>query len=704
MGNMSYVQSDFTGGEFAPEVQGHIESDAYKRGMNRSLNGYPVVQGAWTRRQGFQRLGQTRAGPARIESFDVTGNEVVLEFSNDGANPGPDVGHIRFWQGTRRLANGTAQVVSISTANPALLTITPAVTWVTGDNIFFSFDYGAAGDPAPNIAGLAGTFTLTKVSTTTFSIPIDGSTLGWLAPASGTSANYIVTRIAEVTAPYITSTSAAFQGINGEWEFCSFCQDESQIIITHPRFAPRTLQVTPGVGFGFTLSTLALYDGPYYDINKTTTTLTCSAVSGSVTITASSTTGINGGSGFVSTDVGRHVRMFNTPAAWDSTSNSYIVGSVVLYTDGNAYVALKTTNGPSSNNGVAAPPGNVDHWALIGNPSLWCWAIITAVTNTTHVTATIEQSTQSMNVALYTNTATTQWQLGLYSDTTGYPTVATFHENRLWFSGLVPNRADGSMVPGPTNMPSQYGTFSPTADDGTVGDANAIASIAKANQNNPILWLSSDDQGLLFGTLSNEGKLKASALDDPLTPSSEQVRRLTSYGSAPGWPDPYPLPAASEFGTWPSPNATTILGQSALSPAGYGIQPILAGRMHVFIQRMQRKVIELGHPTEAGTFYMPNTVNDLTMNASHLTVTGVQELAYVQNPKPFLWARRRDGQLIGCTYIREEQKVIAGWHQHILGKDPNRARDRMVRSMCAAPALDQAQDFLYIVTTDGIGT
>lgn len=700
MAKSSYVQSSFTGGEWAAEVQGRAEENAYKTGMNKCLNYYPVVQGALTRRQGIQRLGYTRAGPARCVAFDVPANQVVLEFTNDGLAGLTDVGHIRFWQGTRYLTNEVRNVTSISTANPAVVTVSASETWSTGDNVFFSFNYGKAGDAAPNVAGLAfKAFPITVISGTTFSIPIDGSTLGWLGPSSP-SANYTVSRIAELVSPYITATSSAFQGVNGEWEFCSFCQDESQLIITHPRFAPRTLQVTPGSGFGFTLNTLTLYDGPYLDINTTTTTLTPSAISGTITVTASATTGINGGQGFLSTDVGRHIRMWSAPAPWDRTSNAYVIGSVVLYTDGNAYVALKNDNGPASNNGVAAPPGNVDHWALIGNPSTWCWLIITVVTDTTHVTATIQQSTTTANNTMYNALATSIWQLGLYSDTTGYPTVGTFHENRLYLAGQTPNRVDGSMVGG-SSLTNAYGTFSPTTDDGTVGDANAVAAIAKTNRNNTILWLSSDDQGLLIGFLTEEGKFKASNLDDPITPSSVQFRRLTNYGSAPGWPDPIPQPSTTIFGTYPSPDATIQTGQQAVSPAGYGVQPVLAGRMHLFVQRMQRKVIEMGHPTEAGTFYMPNTVTDLTLTAPHLTVTGVQEMAYVQNPKPVLWARRRDGALIGATYMRDRDNLIVGWHEHLLGKVSTQTVPRVVRSMCSAPSLDQTTDFLYVVTTDG---
>lgn len=128
--------------------------------------------------------------------------------------------------------------------------------------------------------------------------------------------------------------------------------------------------------FGHTtwsLVQVAWQDGPYLPLNDTATTLTPNATSGvAVTVTASATTGINGGQGFLSTDIGRLVRIDN----------------------------------PSS--GIA-----------------WGWGVITARASTTSVTVHVKE-------AFGGTTADTRWRLGSWSDTTGWPQTAAFFEQRLY--------------------------------------------------------------------------------------------------------------------------------------------------------------------------------------------------------------------------------------------------------------------------------
>jgi hypothetical protein len=111
-----------------------------------------------------------------------------------------------------------------------------------------------------------------------------------------------------------------------------------------------------------------LKDGPYLDENITGTTLRCSGTSGSVTLTASSATGINDGQGFLASDVGRHVR--------------------------------------------------------IKAGSRWGWGRITARASATQATLSLERGIENTN-------ATKNWRLGAFSNTTGWPVTAAFFQERL---------------------------------------------------------------------------------------------------------------------------------------------------------------------------------------------------------------------------------------------------------------------------------
>lgn len=79
-----------------------------------------------------------------------------------------------------------------------------------------------------------------------------------------------------------------------------FTQSADVIYITHPSYAPRKLSRTGHTAW--TLTTVTFRDGPYLPTNTTAITITPSATTGSVTLTASASL-------FASTDVGRLVRV-----------------------------------------------------------------------------------------------------------------------------------------------------------------------------------------------------------------------------------------------------------------------------------------------------------------------------------------------------------------------------------------------------------
>lgn len=165
-----------------------------------------------------------------------------------------------------------------------------------------------------------------------------------------------------VTTPY--TTDQVFE--------LAHTQSADVLYLAHSSHAPRKLERTGHTSW--TLSAIEFQDGPYLPANNTSTTLTPSHSTGTGrTLTASAVTGINGGQGFLSTDVGRLVR--------------------------------------------------------IQNGSTWGWAVISAYTSTTVVEIDIESAVGTA--------ARTAWRLGAWSDTTGYPTSVAFFEDRLFWGGGV---------------------------------------------------------------------------------------------------------------------------------------------------------------------------------------------------------------------------------------------------------------------------
>lgn len=166
----------------------------------------------------------------------------------------------------------------------------------------------------------------------------------------------------------------------------------------------------------WTIADTNFLDGPYLDENTTATTLDPDDVTGNVTITASAITGINGGTGFQTTDVGRLIR-------WHDGTN-------------------------------------------------YGWLKITARTSTTVVDADVIGVNNVSGASFAGHAATAKWALGAWSDTTGWPAAVGFFQGRLWFGGTTtePQKVWGS-------QPLDFENMGPgTAADGDAINYQLVSS------------------------------------------------------------------------------------------------------------------------------------------------------------------------------------------------------------------------------------
>ncbi len=177
-----------------------------------------------------------------------------------------------------------------------------------------------------------------------------------------------------------------------------FSQSGDVVYIAHPSFPLRTL--TRYSQTDWRTAEVQMTDGPYLPVHTGDITLTPSAVKGNITITASADV-------FVSTDVGRHVRIMHP-----------------------------------------------------NNPNVqWGAAKITGVTGPRSVSATVFDDFPFLNT-----TASKAWRLGVFSATTGYPAVVTFFEQRLILAkgnGVYGSKTGQYEIFSPTSasagVTSQYG-------------------------------------------------------------------------------------------------------------------------------------------------------------------------------------------------------------------------------------------------------
>jgi hypothetical protein len=386
-----------------------------------------------------------------------------------------------------------------------------------------------------------------------------------------------------------------------------FAQSADILYLAHPSHPPKKLTRTAHTSW--TLTDITFEDGPYLDENITDTTLTPSHASGSSrTITASAVTGINNGDGFQTTDVGRLISIGHQAAAW-ATSTSYSVGDVAR-NSGNVYECIKA--GTSAGSGGPSGEGDeiVDNgctWKFLRDGGIqWGYATVTGRTSTTEVTVTVNETFGG-------TTAETKWRLGAFSDTTGYPSAVAFYEQRLFFAGT-------------TEQPQTlFGSKSGDYENHTPGtlDSDPVIYTLATDQVNAIKWLS-PGKVMAIGTVGGEFIISGSTTNDALTPTNVRVVREGTRGSA-------------------------------------SHTPIRIDNVVVFIQRQQRKIREFVYAFDSDSFQSP----DLTILSNQVAKGGITEIAYQQEPSTIVWGVKADGQLVGMTYLRDQQ--VVAWHRHKLG-------------------------------------
>lgn len=806
----SFAQTSFLGGEWAKTMQGRFDRPDYRTAMNLCLNGFPTDTGAWTRRSGTQNAGPTRGGvQARMVNFTVGPQPYTMEFTP---------GHLRFWNGINLVTTNDDQIcTAMSTANPAKFTTTTAHGWATGDQVFFS----AYGTSVPLLQNRV--FSAAVTSSTQFTITdaitaatIDGNTLGAM-PAGLT-----VSRALDLITPFSPANIAVLRSIAADLRSFLLTGTQPQVLTA--------VASTSSLKFAtFTLAPASFQDGPYLDPFTNGVLATPSGINGNINLTltfaaydatrsyqpgdyvtsasvnykslvdqnlahtpassptqwvAVSAASAIGANGFVTSDVGRHVRLFNGGWTWGriigllNTISGTLAGSTNIgtmtsggglaaafdgvvsktsilsaaspahsgnlgggttftvtdyagknYTGASDQKISSATVTPSTDlgfctvtgvstvsglvldlvafgfvtltfnlRGKASAPASSSDGTLIGQTvtSNFTNTVIISSTDTTtawkyvwvevslSMSSSFQISTWGANLycaqvayqspagtgasgngctiqiignALPNTNAISLWRIGLIASQTGWPTCGTYHEGRLWLAGVLNNRFDASASNNLLN-------FAPTNAVGTVADSNAISYLFNAPDTNTIVWMVPDLQGIISGTIAGEWLIQASALNNPLTPTSIQAHRVTTIGCA-------------------------------------SIEPRRTDHTLAFVQKHQHRVMEYFSDVFSGKFSAPN----LSLTAKHLTTRIIQEIVYQQDLVPVIWARCADGSLIGCTYKRDslmssQGPTFAGWHQHTLGSG------RVVESIAVGPSPSSATeaagqlDTLVMATND----
>lgn len=221
-----------------------------------------------------------------------------------------------------------------------------------------------------------------------------------------------------------------------------------------------------------------------------------------------------------------------------------------------------------------------------------------------------------------------------------YPTLGFFFELRF-FLAATPDESNwiwGSQSADYFNMGL-----------GTGEDSEGIAlQIKKATK---FLWVTTEDV-ILLGAHNGEFKLASNTLNEALTPGNIRPSRATSYGSA-------------------------------FMPA------IQIDSDTIFVQRGLRKIRKLQYRWQTSSY----TATPITILSEHITISGLKEIAYSNEPDSYIWGIRTDGILIGMTY--EPDDDVLSWHRHPIG-----GTDVVVKSIAVIDGATEAhKDEIWMIVS-----
>ena len=526
MARVAAQLTNFTGGELSPRLDGRNDLTKYAAGCKTLENFVVYPHGAAARRPGTTFVAEVAnsANKTRLIPFEFSTTQTyMLEFSNL---------KMRVYKDRGSVLEGDKTISAITKANPAVVTAT-GHGYENGDEVVIS---GVVGMTEVN----GKRFLVANKATNTFELTDkDGTNINSSTFTTYTSGG-VSNKVFEITTPYTTAQLFDLK----------FAQSADVMYITHPEHEVEKLSRTAHTAW--TLTDVDFTNGPYMDANITTTTLNPGShtVGTGVAVVASAVTGINSGSGFLSTDVGRLLQF------------------------GTGY------------------------------------GKITAVADTLNITITIIEDLGSA-------TASANWSLGSFSDTTGHPSCVTFFEQRLVFAGTTsqPQTIFFSKSGDYENMDANIG--------GTVADDDAIIYTIASNQVNAIRFMTAT-RTLIIGTAGGEFTVSGGGVDSAVTPTNILIKKQSNHGAA-------------------------------------NVDAIAVGNATLFLQRAKRKIRELAYNFDVDGYIAP----DMTILAEHVTEGGLTQIAYQQEPNQIVYAVRGDGELAGLTYQREQQ--VTAWHRHIFG-------------------------------------
>jgi hypothetical protein len=450
----------------------------------------------------------------------------------------------------------------------------------------------------------------------------------------------------EIEASGVVSLPVPYTG-SDDFDLIRYDQSGDVIFLACAGFQQRRIERRASDSRSWGLALYQCDDGPFRLGNVGTTTLTPSATSGSVTIVASHPVFASGHVGALFRMTHENQHQVATLAALNDATGSIRVSGLTSHS-GNASsrafaigisgtfvgtVALqrsiglpgswsdvKTWTAPTAENYDDGLDNNIIYYRLqmtaytSGAADAALDYAGAAQTGIARVTAFTNSITVSADVLAQFGgaTATSDWAEGEWSDYRGWPAAVALHDGRLgWFPSIKTQ----------LSVSDAFASF----DGETEGDSGPINRTIATGGLDGIRWALSL-QRLIVATAAQEISIRASAFDEPLTPSAFTARACSTRGAAP-------------------------LRALRVDTAG------------IFVERNRKRVFDLLYDIQIGDYHS----RELTRLKQEMCDAGVVDLAVQRQPDTRVWFVLGDGTCAVLTYDLEDE-VIA-WTPVVTGAD-----------------------------------
>ncbi len=628
MPKSSPLQADFSSGELGPLVDGRLDAEKHKTGLDTCLNYIPTLEGPLIRRPGTKRVGSVK-DPSQPPVF------IPFRFS-DAEQYMIEAGDRYF-----RFFTNNGQIITSGTSYAVAGCFAPMKDY---NQFIPSFETAFFGSRSNNRAKKSEVGWMTV-----FSSIVSGSILEVRTPydinmvknlswaQKGDTLWLMNSSIPTFTLQRITST---------EWELKQFITKDGPYLDLNTQ---KTIGDSTHTQFKITrqqsaLQTTLQKDAIFIKTHSSVLIATAISNAGNIEIRTVQPHGRLTGdrvwiAGITGTTEANNGSSNTNPARSDSSvwtvqvlsgTSILLVGSVFAnaYTGGTGTVWPAVFRPEDRGRNIALYINSQRYFGAISQGSSMTSSIGTGATGWPHIDwsghpiqEVMVEDLDSMEVPVGT-TIVNIWQMGAHCREFGYPSAGCFHQSRLVFAGTqgVPTQFNASKI-------GAHNTFSLSdASSLTVLDASAMQFNLVSDSADRLKWVRSGPHGLYFLSESAEFIVTPSREGQALTPTNISNEIIGYYGAG-------------------------------------DVMPARSGDAIIYVQNSGRKVRELQFFANLQAHKSTN----ITQLSDHIGFPDIKKLSVQKEFYPIVWAHKSDGKLISMSYSREESQVQVGWARHELG-------------------------------------